>query len=75
MAYDAFQYAMNYEIYRETDWPYTGRDEECNYDESIATRVKLETYVCIEPQTPEAMKAALAKQPIAVSIDAGSWVF
>ena len=75
MTYDAYTYLLDHFAYLEADWPYTATDGTCTYKESEASSVSLSTYVCVEPQTPAAMKVAVAQQPVAISIDAGSDVF
>ena len=75
MTYDAYTYLMDHYAYLEADYKYTATDGNCKYDESKASSVTLDTYVCVQPQTPDAMKVAVAQQPVAISIDAGSDVF
>jgi len=70
MTYDAYTYLMSAKAYLEKDWPYTAANGKCTYDESKASDVTLKSYVCVQPQTPIAMKDA-----VAISIDAGSDVF
>ena len=75
MTYDAYTYLMSHNAYLEADWPYTATDGTCTYKKSEASSVTLSTYVCVDPQTPAQMKIAVAQQPVAISIDAGSDVF
>jgi len=75
MTYDAYTYLMSAHAYLEADWPYTAADGTCTYDASKASSVTLATYVCVEPQTPAAMKVAVAQQPVAISIDASEPIF
>lgn len=75
MTYDAYTYLISHKAYLEDDYPYTATDGTCTYDESKASDISLSSYVCVEPQTPEGMKPAVAQQPVAISIDAGSSVF
>jgi len=75
MTYDAYTYLMDHKAYLEDDWAYTATDGTCTYDESKASNVTLSSYVCVDPQTPAGMKVAVAQQPVAISIDAGSTVF
>ena len=75
MTYDAYTYLIDHYAYLEADYPYTATDGTCNYNEADASKVTLSTYVCVDPQTPAAMKVAVAQQPVAISIDAGSSVF
>ena len=75
MTYDAYTYLMGAYAYNEADWPYLAVDSECTYSEAEASDIILETYVCVDPQTPEGMKPAVATTSVAISIDAGSTVF
>jgi len=73
MTYDSYTYYMSHKAYLDADWPYTATDDaECTYKESEAADISLSTYVCVQPQTPAGMKPAVAQQPVAISIDAGS---
>ena len=75
MTYDAYTYLMDAYAYNEDAWPYTATDSDCLYTEAEASSVTLESYVCVYPQDPDGMKAAVALKPVAISIDAGSSVF
>ena len=75
MTYDAYTYLMDHNSYLESDYAYTATDGTCSYSKSKASDVTLSSYVCVQPQTPAGMKVAVAQQPIAISIDAGSTVF
>lgn len=75
MTYDAYTYLMSANAYTEANWPYTATDGTCTYEEAQASDITLESYVCVEPQTPAGMKAAVALASVAISIDAGSTVF
>jgi len=78
MTYDAYTYLMKNYAYLEEDWKYTATDTaDCTYDLSVAetSGVTLKSYRCVRPQNPKAMKKAVAQQPVAISIDAGSDVF
>ena len=58
--YDAYEYLMSHNAYLEEDYPYTASDGTCSYEKAKASDVTLSTYVCIHPQTPPAMKIAVA---------------
>jgi hypothetical protein len=60
MTYDAYTYLIDHNAYTEDTWAYTAMDSKCTYDMSEASGIHLETYVCVEPQTPAGMKAAVA---------------
>lgn len=59
--YDAYEYLMSHNAYLEEDYPYTASDGTCSYEKAKASDVTLSTYVCIHPQTPPAMKIAVAQ--------------
>lgn len=75
MTYDAYTYLMTANAYLEDDYAYTAKDGVCHYKASKASDITLSTYVCVQPQTPASMKVAVAQQPVAISVDAGSTVF
>ena len=52
-----------------------GNVASCAYDESSATAVNVSTYGFVTEGNVEQMKAALAIQPLAVSIEADKYVF
>ena len=56
-------------------YPYKGIDQTCAFDESSATAVNVTTYTDVAAQDVEQMKAAVAKQPTSVSIEADKFVF
>ena len=47
----------------------------CKYKESSATAVNVSTYASVTANNVTQMKAALATQPLAISIDANSYIF
>lgn len=52
----------------DSDYPYTAMDGICQYDASkIAATIS--SYVSVTPSQPDQLKAALANQPVAISID------
>ena len=56
-------------------YPYKGKDQTCAFDESSATAVKVTTYTDVAKDSVDQMKAAVAKQPTSVSIEADKFVF
>lgn len=54
----------------EKDYPYKGRDMTCKYNKSKATDINVDSWKAVTPNSSNAMKQALATQPLAVSIDA-----
>ena len=63
----------------ESDYPYwsggTGVKQVCNFSESIASAVSVQTFVQVEQNSASGMKAALEYKPLAVSIEADMDVF
>eukprot|EP00806_Schmidingerella_arcuata_P008725 Macronucleus_905.p1 GENE.Macronucleus_905~~Macronucleus_905.p1 ORF type:complete len:311 (+),score=179.78 Macronucleus_905:1-933(+) len=63
----------------ESTYPYfsgsTQRKGSCQYDAGSATAVTVSDYLAVLPKSPTQMKAALEKQPLAVSIEADKMVF
>ena len=77
-AYRAFEYYKSSKVVFESVYPYTsgnGQVAACAYDEGWATQIKVNGISFVEPNNVSQLKAALAKQPIAVAIDAGQSVF
>lgn len=59
----------------ESSYPYTAKDGVCNYNASIAYAVNTTGHVSIPQEDVEQMKAALAQQPLNVSIYASATSF
>jgi len=68
-------YEDGYKAELESVYAYTGTDDSCKYEEASATSVTVSDYLAVTPSSPSQMKAALAKQPLAVSIEADKFVF
>jgi len=71
----AFKYYEKHMAELESVYPYTAQDGTCAYDESSATAIDVTTYKNVTPDSPADMKAALAQQPLSVSIEADKRVF
>ena len=71
----AFNYLKVNYAEAEVSYPYTAADGECAYDESAATDVKVSSFTNVTANDPDQMKAAVAQQPTAVSIEADKMVF
>jgi len=67
--YDAYDYLTDHFAYSEESWPYTATDGNCTYQEDQATNVQLQGYAYVD-RNVDAMKAATAERPMAVSIQA-----
>jgi len=71
---NAFKYAENHRIMKEGDYKYTGRDQSCKYDSTLG-KVGVKTFKYVANDDPAQLKAAIAKQPVAVSLCADSRAF
>ncbi len=70
----AFAYVEQNPLETETDYPYKGIDATCNYDESKGVGLVAD-YEDVTPESPDQLKAALAKGPVSVAIEADRLVF
>ena len=76
--YKAFQYWETAKAETEEAYPYVsgnGSQPACTYDEGSATSVNVSDYAFVTTENPSQMKAALAQQPLAVSIEADQFSF
>ena len=76
--YNAFEYYKSSKVMFDSVYPYTsgsGQVAECAYDEGWATQMKVNGISFVKPNCVAQLKAALAKQPLAVAIDASQSVF
>jgi len=73
---NAFKYAMNVKIEKESDYPYKGRTfgGDCNYDAAKGV-AQVVSYVDVETNNVDALKNALANGPVSVAIQANKPVF
>lgn len=58
----------------ESTYPYEGRDRKCRYQSSLG-KVKVTSYARVPKKSPEQLKAAIAKGPVAVGVDSSSALF
>ncbi|KAL7603293.1 hypothetical protein Lser_V15G16347 [Lactuca serriola] len=73
---DAFKYVVKSKgINTEDGYPYQGVDESCNITKEAVGAAHITGYEMLPANNEEALLNALTKQPIAVSIDAGSMAF
>lgn len=70
----AFKYAKNSAIMKESDYPYKGKDGSCKYSKSKG-QVLVKSITTIANNDVSQLKAAISKQPVAVSIDASCRAF
>ena len=71
----AFKYLERNMAELESVYPYTAKNGTCQYNKSSATAVDVSTYTTVKKDNVEQMKAAVAKQPTSVSIEADKMVF
>jgi len=57
----------------EAEYPYTGWDDSCW--SKLDGPVKVASYTTVPTNSSAQLKAAIAKQPVAVTIDAGQYTF
>jgi cathepsin L len=73
----AFQYTESAPLESEADYPYKGREifhKGCKYDSSKGA-VKVTSFNDVTPNSSEALKAAIAKGPVSVAIEADKRAF
>ena len=71
---NAFKYIEDFGIQTESSYPYHARDQTCVYDKSsVAGAVK--SFNDVTPNSVAQLKAALAKGPVSVAIEADQFAF
>merc|ERR550539_51090 len=71
----AFSYYETHSAISRDAYPYTAQNGTCQYDSLSHAGVEVSTYVNTTPQSSSQTKAALAQQPLSVSIEADKLVF
>ena len=71
----AFQYLQENAIIEESEYPYKGVGGSCQQDSKADTGIYVDEITHIDAGSPDAMKAVLDQQPIAVAIQADKLVF
>jgi len=71
----AFNYYENNMAILESTYPYTASDGTCKYNSDAHTKVNVSDYVNTTPRSATQTQAALAQQPLSVSIEADKMVF
>ena len=75
----AYRYLKSHYAELESVYPYVSGTTKtagtCAYDASSATAVEVQTSNSVTPSNPSQMKAALAQQPLAVLVEADTYVF
>lgn len=72
--YKAFNYVADHGIVLESDYPYTGVDGQCNIP-STATKFLISGYRNVTANASDALKTAVAKNPVSVGVQAASSEF
>jgi hypothetical protein len=70
----AFKYAEGHKIELESSYKYTGKDGTCKYNSTYG-KVGVSSFKYVPNDSPSQLKAAIAKQPVAVSLAASSRAF
>ena len=70
----AFQYAHDYGMEQESDYPYVAYDQNCAYSKSKVV-VTPTGGDAVTPNSAEALKTAIADGPVSVAIEADTFVF
>jgi len=68
--YKAFQFYEKDYADAESAYAYTARDGTCKYSTTKNTGVKASSYTNVKANDVNSLKAALAKQPVSISVDA-----
>ncbi|XP_075489291.1 cysteine proteinase COT44-like [Primulina tabacum] len=72
----AFEFIKNNNgITTEKNYPYEGLRGRCKIDKEKQRAVVISGYVSVPPKNEKALQAAVAKQPVAVAVDAGGYEF
>ncbi|KAF8413795.1 hypothetical protein HHK36_001788 [Tetracentron sinense] len=59
----------------EANYPYTGKDDTCNTGEAAKHAVTINGYELVPSKNETSLKAAVAKQPVSVAIEASGYAF
>jgi len=71
---NGFKYVEQYPLELESDYPYTASGGKCQYDASLG-KVQIKSYVDVTPNSPSALQAAVAQQPVSIAIEADKLAF
>merc|ERR1711990_853320 len=75
----AFTYFESHDAILEDNYPYTSgttrKAGTCEYESKEKTKVEVDTYVRVEADSTDALKASIAKGPTSVAIEADKTVF
>ena len=70
----AFMYTEKHPLETESDYSYVAQNAKCTYDKSKGV-VGATTYASVTQKNPDQLKAAIAKGPVSVAIEADKTVF
>ncbi len=70
----AFLYTERHPLESEANYPYVAQNGKCTYNKSKG-EVKSTTYVNVKSKSPADLKAAIAKGPVSIAIEADQSVF
>ena len=70
----AFKYVMKKGLCTEEDYPYHAKDEECKF-EQCTPAIDIKRFEIVPENDGEALKQAVSKAPVSVTVDADSSVF
>ena len=70
----SFDYVMNNPLEPENDYGYEGRDDQCRYDSSKGIGT-VSNYTWVPRRSAADLKAAIAKGPVSVPIEADQLAF
>jgi len=68
----AMKWVETHSLQTESEYPYTARDGRCRSGEGVGT---VSSYTCVPEGSPSQLKAAIAKQPVSVAIEADTATF
>lgn len=66
---NAFEYAQVSALESSADYPYSGKDDTCDFQTEKGL-VKLKGFVDVPEKDPEALKVAVAVGPVSVAVQA-----
>ena len=72
---NAFNYYESHDAIERDLYPYTAKNGTCMYDSLTKTSIEVSTYTNVTPRSASQTKAAIAQQPVSVSIEADKAVF
>jgi len=74
----AFRYYKSHYAELEANYPYTsgkGKKGSCKYESTSKTAIEVSKFAMVTAKSTEALKAAIAKGPVSVAIEADKTAF